>query len=143
MAQETLKPILGQEQFGREQANRQTGVMNEALQRQHPAIQGLQQLEAEQKALPQELEAAGRIQAAGRQAQGVMGAAGQRAGSDQRNAIIGLLGPILEQITKAREQSSLDATDPDLQDFAGRNQEQEAKLNALMQLMLSRPEFEF
>ena len=114
--------------------------IEDALAAQHPAIQGLRQLEAEQKALPQELEAQGRILAAKRQAEGVLGSAQIGADQRSRSAIAGLIGPIMEQYNKAREQTSLDATDPDLQDRAGGNQQNETMMRAFLQFMLNNPD---
>lgn len=98
---------LGQERedFGIEQAQTAEEAINKALQGQHPAVLGLGQLQAEQKALPQQLQAAGTISAARQRAQGDVAAAEAQAAGKAPGDQMTFINNLMERLNQARQQS--------------------------------------
>jgi hypothetical protein len=141
-SQQRLQSALGfVDQQLAPQRERQASIET-ALAQQHPAILGLEQFRAEQKALPQQYEAQGRILAEREQARGIMGGAAQNAQGRQRAAVIAGLAPLLAQLGLSQERQQQSAVD-DLDEFAQPNQQAVQALQQIIAEYLQRPEFDF
>lgn len=120
----------------------QQAPVNAALQAQHPAILGLGQLQAQQKALPQQYEAMGRTNQARYEAQGRLGAANSMAQGRQQQAVMGLLAPLLKQLGDA-QQRSREFSGSGYDQFEEGNVMDEQMLKGLLGQLLGRPEFSY
>lgn len=135
----------GRDQFVQQQLapqEKRQGMIDTALAQQHPAIQGLQELESQRRALPQQLEAQGRILAEREQARGIIGGAQANAAGRQRAAVLAGLAPLLQQLGLAQERQQQSAVDG-LDQFSGANEQAIRALQQIVAEYYQRPEFDY